>query len=208
MHVKSLKILKSRLTENTSPIKLQIRFRTKNHIKHTNPLCRVLLVKQTYSTVLPGVSETQEIKTRNTAWYSSQRFAIRWGRGGAGPDNLGIRTTEGKLLDMGHRKESTQCYSKTPQSENTVSKSIIIIIIIITTITYCDYKFNGTFWAIFGSKMSEPHRGPDGRGTDYTGTTVWTSENPPTHKDTTVNTYIASSATNNYEQLQNVSESI
>jgi len=59
---------------------------------------------------------------------------------------------------MGHRKESTQCYSKTPQSGNTVLKSIImmmiitIIIKIIMIIAYCNYKFNDTF----GPKMSAP----------------------------------------------------
>jgi len=88
----------------------------------------------------------------------------------AGPDNPGIRTTERKLLGMGHRKELTQCYSKTPQSGNTVPKSIIIMIMIM--ITYCNYKFNGTYWAIFGPKMSAPPGGPDDRGTNYTGTTL------------------------------------
>jgi hypothetical protein len=65
-----------------SPVKLPTGFRTKNRIKHTNPLCRVLLVEQTGGTVLSGVSETQVLKTRNTTWYSSQRFAISRGEGG------------------------------------------------------------------------------------------------------------------------------
>jgi hypothetical protein len=71
---------------------------------------------------------------------------------------------------MGHRKESTQCYIKTPQSGNTVPRSIIMMII--TIIPYWNYKFNGTHWAIFGPKMSAPPRDPDDRGTDCTGTTV------------------------------------
>jgi hypothetical protein len=73
---------------------------------------------------------------------------------------------------MGHRKESTQCYSKTPQSGNTVLKNTIILIIIMMIITYCNYKLNGTYWTIFGPEMSAPPGGPNDRGTHYTGTTV------------------------------------
>ena len=39
------------------------------------------------------------------------------------------------------------------------------MIAMIMIITYSNYKFNGKYWAIFGTKMSTPPGGPDYRGT-------------------------------------------
>ena len=70
---------------------------------------------------------------------------------------------------MGHRKESTQCYSKTPQSGNTVPKSTIIMIMIIT---YCNYKSMVHIGLNLAQKCPHHPGDPDDRGTDYTGTAV------------------------------------